>query len=369
LRDTAPVDFIAPHRYYAVGRFQEVAMVATDHRRFTAEGGIGLSDIRKPGAWRPKSPITEVDPPAHTSARATLQRIMSPIVVRQWRTAFEEEATRVAAIAVDKGEIDGVRDIAERFVLTVFPKVVGIDVPAERLLVTGELNFNQLGPNNDLLQRAFERAAPILDWYNVQLKRGRMLPGGFGEAIFAAEDRGDFSLGTAEYHVRSFFRAGVDTTIAGIGFALNQLARHPQQYEMVRADPVKVRNAFEEAIRHESPAQVLFRTTCGDTELSGYRLRGDVKVGFYPGAANRDPRNWTEPDKFDIARQVVGAHLAFGAGPHMCIGQMIARLEAECILGALAARARTIQLAGPPVYRLVNTLRTLESLPLLITPA
>jgi cytochrome P450 len=369
MREAAPVVFIKPHGFYAVGRYEEVSIVASDHERFTTAGGIGLSDIRKPGAWRPKSPITEVDPPEHTGVRAALQKVLSPLVVRQWREAFEKEAEVVAECVLGQGLVDGVHDVAEAFVLTVFPRVLGIDVPKERLVITGELNFNQLGPNNDRLKRALARAEPILEWYADQLKRDKMLPGGFGEKIYEAEDRGEFAPGTAALHVRSFFRAGVDTTMAGIGFTLNQLARNPEQFEMVKADPAKIRNAFEEAIRHEAPAQVLFRTTTGSVELSGYALKADTKVGYYPGAANRDPRKWADPEKFDITRPVLGVHRAFGFGSHICIGQMIARLEAECILGAIIKGAKAIELAGVPSYRLINTLRTFDSLPLRVTRA
>jgi len=369
LREAGPVAFIKPYSVYAVGRYDEVTQVMADHQRFTTTGGIGMSDIRKPGAWRPRSPITEIDPPEHTGVRAALQKVLSPLVVRQWREDFEKEAEVVAERLLDQRDIDGVSDIVEAFVLSVFPRALGIVVPPERLVITGELNFNQLGPNNERLQRALTRAEPILEWYADQLKRERMVPGGFGEKIFQAEDRGEFAPGTAALHVRSFFRAGVDTTMAGIGFTLNQLARHPDQYDAVRQDPARIKNAFEEAIRHESPAMVLFRTTVGEVELSGHWLAADTKVAFYPGAANRDPRKWEQPDRFDIERQVSGVHRAFGTGTHVCIGQMIARLEAECILGALARRVKRVELAGEPRYRLVNTLRTLDTLPLRITPA
>lgn len=368
MREAGPVVFIKPHGFYAVGRWEEAGIVASDHTRFTTAGGIGLSDIRKPGAWRAKSPITEVDPPEHTGVRAALQAILSPRVVRRMREMFEAEAERVAEQVLDRGEVDGVHDIVEAFVLTVFPRVLGIEIPPERLIMTGELNFNQLGPNNERLQRSLERAAPFLDWYAAQLQRDRMLPGGFGEQVYAAEDRGEFAAGTAALHVRSFFRAGVDTTMAGIGFTLNQLARDPQQFALVRDDPTRLRNAFDEAIRHESPSIVMFRTTTGEVELSGCRLAADTKIGYYTGAANRDPRKWQEPDRFDVTRNVIGVHRAFGAGAHMCIGQMIARLEAECILGAIIRRARAIELVAEPRYRLVNVLRTLDSLPLRILP-
>jgi cytochrome P450 len=369
LREAGPVAFIKPHGLYAVGRYDEVTQVMADHMRFTTTGGIGMSDIRKPGAWRPRSPITEIDPPEHTGVRAALQKILSPLVVRQWREDFQKEAEAVAERLLDQREIDGVTDVVEAFVLTVFPRALGVDVPPERLVITGELNFNQLGPNNERLQRAMKRAEPILEWYADQLKRERMVPGGFGEKIFEAEDRGEFAAGTGALHVRSFFRAGVDTTMAGIGFTLNQLARHPDQYDIVCANPGRIKDAFEEAIRHESPAMVLFRTTTGEVELSGHRLAADTKIAFYPGAANRDPRKWEQPERFDIDRKTSGVHRAFGYGAHICIGQMIARLEAECILGALARRVKRIEPAGEARYRLVNTLRTLDALPLRITPA
>ncbi|MGH8375994.1 MAG: cytochrome P450, partial [Pseudomonas sp.] len=324
---------------------------------------------RKPGAWRAKSPISEVDPPEHTGVRAALQKVLSPVVIRQWRDEFEKHAGQVAERVLDQRDVDGVRDIVEEFVLGVFPRLLGIDVPPERLIITGELNFNQLGPNNERLKRALARAEPLLDWYAAQLQRDKMHPGGFGARIYEAEDAGDFAKGTAAAHVRSFFRAGVDTTMAGIGFALNQLARNPDQFDLVAADPSIVRNAFDEAIRHESPAQILFRTTVGEVELSGYRLEADKKVGYYAGAANRDPRKWSEPEKYDVKRVVMGQHRAFGVGMHMCIGQMIARMEAEAILGAILRRAKRLELTSDVSYRLVNTLRTLDTLPLRVTPA
>jgi len=143
------------------------------------------------------------------------------------------------------------------------------------------------------------------------------------------------------------------------------LARHPEQWEQVRNEPLKVKAAFEEGIRFESPFQVTYRTTLKDVELNGYRLAANTKVGVFLGAAGRDPRQWTDPDRYDINRpQIAGKHLSLGAGAHACIGQMIARAEAEALLGALAKRVKTIRLAGEAQYRLINQMRTLDCLPL-----
>jgi len=364
MREMAPVVFVAPHNYYSVVRHVEAGIVATDYARFSTAGGVGMSDIRKPGAWRPRSPITEVDPPDHTRVRAALQKVLSPLVVKTWKDKFAARAEEVADEVVAKGRVDGVADISEAFVLDVFPSVLGVDVPPERIKLTGELNFNQIGPNNARTAAAMERAAPIMDWYTKVLGREYMLPGGFGEAIYKAEDSGDFDKGTAPLHVRSFFRAGVDTTMAGIGSTLKLLAENPDQFALVKANPALLKGAFEEALRLESPAQIMFRVTVGEVELGGVRLRADTKVGYQIGAANRDPRQWTDPDRFDVTRQTTGVHRSFGVGAHVCIGQMIARLEAESILGAVIRRVRAIEPAGPSSWRPVNTLRTLDTLPL-----
>ena len=364
MREMAPAVFIAPHNYYAVVRHAEAGIVASDSARFTTTGGVGLSDIRKPGAWRPRSPITEIDPPDHTRVRAALQKVLSPLVVKTWKEKFATRAEEVAEEVVGKGRVDGVADIAEAFVLDVFPSVLGVDVPPERIKLTGELNFNQIGPNNARTAAALERAAPIMEWYAQVLQREHMLPGGFGEKIYQAEDAGDFEKGTAPFQVRTFFRAGVDTTMAGIGSTLKLLAENPDQFAQVKANPALIKGAFEEALRLESPAQVMFRTTTGEVELGGVRLRADTKVGYHMGAANRDPRQWVDPDRFDVTRQTTGVHRAFGVGVHVCIGQMIARLEAESILGALIRRVQAIEPAGAARWRPVNTLRTLDTLPL-----
>lgn len=364
MREMAPAVYVAPHGYYAVTRHAEAGIVASDFERFTVEGGVGMSDIRKPGAWRTRSPISEIDPPEHTRVRAALHRILSPLVVKSWKEKFAQRAEEIAEAAVARGRVDGVADITEAYVLEVFPAVLGIAVPPERIKLTGELNFNQLGPNNERVAQALERAAPIMDWYQQVLQREHTLPGGFAEKIYEAEDAGHFDKGTAPLHVRSFFRAGVDTTIAGIGSTLKLLAEHPDQFARVKANPALIKGAFEEALRLESPAQVMFRTTTGEVELGGVRLRADTKVGYHMGAANRDPRQWSDPARFDVTRQTAGVHRAFGVGAHVCIGQMISRLEAESILGALVRRVQRIEPAGASRWRPVNTLRTLDVLPL-----
>ncbi len=367
LRETAAVVELEQYGVYVTGRYEESRILLNDHDRFTAKGGIGLHDIRKPGKFRLPNRLLENDPPSHTSIRGVLTRILSPIVVRRWREHFEREAAIFADRLVEMGEFDGVEHLAEDYVLHVFPEAVGVELPREQALAIGEMSFNQAGPDNELHREAVRKAEPYMAWYDRTADRAAMRPGSIGAMLFEAEDKGELDEGVASNMARVFVRGGMDTTIAGIGFTLNQLARNPDQWALLKADPSKARNAFEEAIRHESPSYVNFRTTTRETELAGYRLAADTKIGMFSGAANRDPRFWTEPERFDLTRDTAGIHVAFGHGTHNCIGQMIARLEAECIIKALVQRARTIELAGEAVYRPINQLRTLGRLPLRVT--
>lgn len=367
MRTAGAVVRLSRYGVYATARYEEAKIVLNDHERFTARAGIGIQDIRKPGLFRIPNRMLENDPPDHTAIRTTLTRILSPVVIRRWREHFEAGARRLVAELVARGRFDGVHDLAETYILDVFPEAVGVELPRVPALAIGEMSFNQAGPDNDLCKAAMKAAEPYLDWYNRSVRREAMRPGSIGEMLFDAEARGEFEDGIASNISRAFVRGGMDTTIAGIGFALNQLARNPAQWALLRENSKLAKNAFEEAIRHESPSYVNYRTTTREVELGGYRLPADAKIGVFTGAANRDARYWAEPETYDLRRDTTGLHVAFGHGTHTCIGQMIARLEAECILSELARNARTIRLDGEVRYRAINQLHTLDALPLAIT--
>jgi len=167
--------------------------------------------------------------------------------------------------------------------------------------------------------------------------------------------------------VRSLLSAGLDTTVNGIGAAIYCLARFPDELARLRNDPSLARNAFEEAVRFESPVQTFFRTTTRAVEIGGYGIGEGEKVLMFLGAANRDPRKWERPEEYDIERRTAG-HVGFGYGIHQCVGQVLARLEGDCILSALARKVASIEITGPVERRYNNTLRGLAKLPVFIRP-
>ena len=370
LRDAGPVVWLKPYAMYAVGRFKEAEEVFSDQTRFWCTAGVGLTDIRKPESLRDKNPLMEVEPDVHARARSGMLKIMSPTAMREARSRFDRKAEEYVEQVIAKGTFDGVHELVEPYIIDVFPDTVGIKVNPETVLLFGDLNFNANGPFNDLYRAAFARVEKYLPEFEESFKRHNMIPGGMGAQMYEAEDAGIFAKGTAIGFVRVLFRGGFDTTIAGITAALYQLTQNHEAWDWMRANPEKSMLAFDEALRHVSPFRVSHRVTIEKgCELGGVQLEGDKKVGIFMGAANRDPRKWRDPQKFDLQRADLSSHLAFGAGAHKCIGLLVAKYEAEALLKALVRRASRLEFLGaePPSYKRINTLRTMKALPLRVS--
>ena len=167
-----------------------------------------------------------------------------------------------------ESSFDAIADLAEAYPLSVFPDALGLKQEGrENLLPYAGLVFNAFGPPNQLRQDAIERSAPHQSYVAAQCQRENLAPGGFGACIHARVDTGDITEAEAPLLVRSLLSAGIDTTVNGIGAAVYCLARFPDQLARLRNDPTLARNAFEEAVRFESPVQTFFRTTTRDVEI------------------------------------------------------------------------------------------------------
>lgn len=369
LREAGPVVWLNKWGVYGVARYAEVHRVLTDPLTFCSSRGVGLSDFAKEKPWRPPSLILEADPPAHTRARAVLSRVLSPTVMKQIRDRFVTAAETKAVELLAKGSFDAITDLAEAYPLSVFPDALGLKQEGrEHLLPYAGVVFNAFGPPNELRQTAIERSAPHQAYVQEQCQRHNLAPGGFGACIHAHVDTGELTAQEAPLLVRSLLSAGLDTTVNGLAAAIYCLARFPQEWIRLRSNPGLARNAFEEAIRFESPVQTFFRTTTRAVAIDGHEIGAGEKVLMFLGAANRDPRRWELPHLYDISRRTSG-HVGFGAGIHMCVGQLVARLEGEAMLAALARNVGSIEITGPVKRRYNNTLRGLESLPVTLKAA
>jgi cytochrome P450 len=369
LREAGPVVWLDKWGVYGVARHAEVHAVLNDPLTFCSSRGVGLSDFAKEKPWRPQSIILEADPPAHTRTRAVLNQVLSASAMKPLRGHFTALAEAKVDELLSRGSFDAIPDLAEAYPLSVFPDALGLKQEGrENLLPYASLVFNAFGPPNQLRQEAIERSAPHQAYVAEQCQRENLAPGGFGACIHARADAGDITHEEAPLLVRSLLSAGLDTTVYGIGAAVYCLARYPEQLAKLRSDPTLARNAFEEAIRFESPVQTFFRTTTRQVELGGHIIGEGEKVLMFLGAANRDPRRWEDADHYDITRRTSG-HVGYGSGIHMCVGQLVARLEGEVMMAAIARRVGSIEITGPVKRRYNNTLRGLDSLPITISAA
>lgn len=373
LRGAGPVVYLSRHDVYAMGRHEHVHAALTDWQTFASGAGVGLSNFRTEKPWRPPSLLLETDPPHHDAPRAVLSSILSARALRGLSEHWcRDAAAFVEGLPADE-VMDGAGEIAAVFPLRVFPDAVGIGVEGrENLLPYGDHLFNSFGPHNVLVARGEPTIGAVSGWVNAQCTRDQLADNVFGERptfgaeIWAAADRGDITAEQAPLIVRSLLSAGVDTTVHGIAAILYAFATHPDEWDRLRDNPSLARIAFDEAVRWESPVQTFFRTATRDVLIDDVVVPDGAKILMFLGAANHDPRRWDEPDRFDLSRNPSG-HVGFGMGIHQCVGQHVARLEAEAVVTALAARFRRVELAGEPTRHHNNTLRGFETIPVVFT--
>ena len=375
LRDVGPVFQLPQHGVWATARHDECNIVLKDWETYISSAGVGMDNFNKVEPFRSRSPILEVEPPDHDRSRTVIGRALGQKQLR----ALREQTVKVADELIDemteKLEFDGIADFAAKFPLYIFPLGLGLDeslIGSEKgkkyLLGYAELIANNFGPQNELRIEAQKNVREYTEWNIEQCKRESLSPGGFGHVIYEAVDAGEITAEEAGGIVRGLLTAGVDTTIAALGNALLLFAEHPDQWDLLREDPSQATYALDEVVRHSSIVQTMFRTTSKPTELSGVLLDANEKILLFVGAANRDPKRWENPDKFDITRRPTGS-LGFSAGIHRCAGQQLARMEFEILFSKLAKRVKRIELTGTPVRRPNNVFYKLESLPVRLIPA
>ena len=269
----------------------------SEWQTFSSAAGVGLANFNKETPWRPPSIVLEADPPLHTRTRTVLARTMTPGIVRQLRERFEREAEALVDRILDMGEFDGIADFGEQYPTKVFPDAVGLpEQGRENLLPYGSMVFNSFGPRNALTEAAFVNADAVRGWIMANCTRAALTSDGLGAMIYAGVDTGELTEDEAAMLVRSFLSAGVDTTVNAFGNLLWCLATWPDQWGKLRDNPGLARNAFEEGLRYEGPAQCFFRTTTKDVEIGGVPIAADEKIVAFMGSANRDPRRWENPD-------------------------------------------------------------------------
>lgn len=366
LRDIGPVFWIEPLGVYGVARHREVTQILENHAIFISSRGVGLADFSKEKPFRPPSLLLEADPPMHTRTRGLMNKIVALPVLKALEPVWRDKAKDLVSELVKRDRFDAVTDLAEEFPMRIFPDAVGLmDEGREHLLTYASIVFNAFGPRNRIFEEGMKDAEEASAWVARACKRENLKADGWGEAVYQSADRGDCTHDEAERLVRSFLSAGVDTTVNGISNLMYAFTQFPDEWQKMEASTGATRRAFNEGLRWRSTVQTFFRTAAEETTISGVKIEEGAKIITFLAAANRDERRWDAPHTFDVTRNAAG-HVGFGHGIHACLGQMVARMEADALLSAMREKISRLTENGPAVPRLNNTLCSMASVPVKI---
>ena len=344
LREMGPVVKLARENITMVARHEHVSEGLKDWQAFSSTS----RPWHDPNSVRPEILLVD-DPPRHTAVRPVIASALSPKALAKMATAFSADADALLQEVKKQGEtIDAVAAISRPFVYKVLPDLLGIpEAGRENMTAFGHMVWATLGPQNELFHEAMENVGPVIEWVDKCCNRENLDPDGLGMQMFLAADRGAITQDEAKLLVGILLSAAADTTVMTVSTAMRAFSLFPDQYRELRRDPSLARSAFEESLRWDSPSRMAGRIAMRDVEIDGYVIPKGERCGLMFAAANRDPRKWADPDRFDIRRDLRG-NLGWGYGVHACVGRTLALLEADALLGALIKHIERFEPAGEP---------------------
>ncbi|OBH31077.1 cytochrome [Mycobacterium sp. E342] len=305
------------------------------------------------------------DPPAHTSHRALLSRMITPKRLKENEEFMWRLADRQLDVALDGGRCEFIGEFASPFAMLVIADLLGVpesDHEEFRVALLSEAGTIGSSEGDTMRHSPLEY---LYDKFTAYIEDRRRNPRGDVLTGVAAATFPDGSTPEVIDAVRvaaNLFAAGQETTVRLLSAAVMMLAESPQLQRKLRANRELIPDFVEEALRYESPVRGDFRLSKCPVTVGGVDLPAGTTVMLVNAALNRDPRKFPDPDVFDIHRPNARSHVAFGRGPHACPGAPLARTEARVSLERLLARTNDIRIDeerhGPPGDRRYRYLPT-----------
>ncbi|MCC6006142.1 MAG: cytochrome P450 [Rhodobacteraceae bacterium] len=360
LRDAGSAVWLPRHELWAVARFEEVRQVLRDHRRFSSARGVAANEETNRASM---GTTLASDPPLHTEQRKIIVAPLMPGALAPLRAQIEATADDLIARLVARGSFDAMSDLARVLPVSIVSDLVGLpEEGRQNLLKWAAATFDILGVMNERAREAVPAVQEMRAYTVEQATPERLRPGSWAARLYEAAAEGKIPVERCPAMMRDYMAPSLDTTILGTGNILWLLARHPDQWELLRANPDLIPSAINEGLRLESPIRGFTRLLNTATRLGDTELPEGARVLALYASANRDERKWDEPERFDITRKAT-EQLGFGHGIHTCAGMHLARLEIGAILSALVRRVRRIEVEDP-VFAYNNVLRGFDSLPM-----
>jgi len=339
---------------------------STLEQKRIAEGVVQERPLGEPG-------FLFLDPPDHTRLRTLAQKAFAPKVIK----ALEPEITTMVDELLDQaaaaGSMDVVTDLAYPLPVAVICRLLGVPIADEPEFSRASACLAQAldpfiafdGQDPEAVRARLDAGRWLRGYLSALIESRRSSPGDdlISELIAAEEDGDQLSSEEIVATCNLLLIAGHETTVNLISSAVHLMLRDRKHWTALAADAGRASAIIEETLRFDPPVQLTSRVAVEDMHVGGVTVpKGDLMM-LLLAAAQRDSRTYDRPDEFDPDRGVI-KHLAFGKGPHFCLGAPLARLEAAVALSALTARFPDARPAGEPVYKPNVTLRGLASLPI-----
>ena len=344
-----------PDGSYFLTRYQDVVAVYRDHQRMSSDKKV---------EFKPKfgdSPLYEHhttslvfrDPPDHTRIRRLFAAAFTPRALAALEPRVVHVVEELLDRADDRGRMDLVADYAFALPVELIGDMLGVPRPERpRLRGWSTAILSALEPvTTPERLAAGSRAVEEFKSFLRELVAKRRRPSDDDaevlSALIAAEEAGDKLTELELLHQCIFLlNAGHETTTNLIGNGVAALLDHPEELVRLRSQPELIETAIEEFLRYQSPNQLGNRRAIADVSIGGVQLPAGTLVTLCIGAANRDPEEFPDPDRLDIARNP-NRHVAFATGIHACAGMWLARMEGRVAIWRLLARFPRIRRDGP----------------------
>ena len=378
LRAAEPVHRSIAMQAWILTRYEDCIAVLRDPDTFSSDGlnasgqlGDAIREQRATSALGEVQTLLTVDPPAHTRLRGVINRAFTPRRVELLRPRIEAIALELLDAVPPGGDFELMSAFAQPLPVIVIAELLGIP-PSDRDRF--KQWSNKIAATTDLLNaedaimEAREATLALIDYFNDFIQARRDEPRDDLISALVAAQQTDEQLTHEEILAFAILLlvAGNETTTNLIGNGTLALLDNPEAFDSLRSQPDHLPAAIEEMLRYDSPVQGVVRIARRDTTLGPQQIaQGDLLM-LMLGAANRDPEQFDDPDRFNVDRDP-NRHLSFGLGPHFCLGAPLARLEAEIAFTALLQRFPHIARGSADIERGGTLLlRGLTKLPLAV---
>lgn len=313
-----------------------------------------------------------LEPPDHTRIRRLVSKVFTPKAVAALRPVINGLADEILDRCVERGRFDLLADYAQPYSVAVICSMLGVPRSDTRALLDWShaiVRMYELSTPEDVCRAADRAAAEYIAYTKDLIARKRREPDGLLVSELAAvEDEGDVL--TEDEIVSTtmvLLEAGHEATVNTLGNGVRALMHHPDQWRRLVTGEVDARTAVEEMLRWDAPLQLFERWILeDDVVIAGQAMAKGDEVAMLFGSAQRDPRRFPDPDRFDVGRGDQ-AHIGFGGGVHFCVGAPLARQEIATSLAGLVARCPDLSLVDEPLYQPNFVIRGLRSLDLAVS--